>query len=217
MSPEEFRQTTGVSRETMVRLEGYAAMLFKWTRSINLVSRGSLADLWRRHMLDSAQLLPLLPPGPSGRKRVVLDLGSGAGFPGMVLSILGAGDVHLVESDQRKVQFLREVARETGSDAHIHGLRLDQLPPFPVDVVTARAFAPLDRLLDQGAPFLDPGPSANGRPPPRGYFLKGQRVEEELTRARKGWKMNVQQIPSRTDSSGTVLVIEVLGRETTRY
>ena len=216
MSSEEFRQAAGVSRETLARLEGYAALLFKWTRTINLVSRNSLADLWRRHMLDSAQLMPLMPAVPPDRRRVILDLGSGAGFPGMVLSILGAGDVHLVESDQRKVQFLREVARETGSDAHIHGVRIESLPWFPVDAVTARGFAPLDRLLDGGAPFLDASQAPNGRPPPRGLFLKGRRVEEELTQARNRWKMDVQKVPSRADPSGRILVIEVRGRVPTK-
>ena len=216
MSSEEFREAAGVSRETLARLESYAALLFKWTRTINLVSRNSLADLWRRHMLDSAQLLPLMPAAPPDRRRVILDLGSGAGFPGMVLSILGAGDVHLVESDQRKMLFLREVARETGSDAHIHCVRIESLPRFPVDVVTARAFAPLDRLLDYGAPFLDASQLSKGRPPPQGLFLKGQRAEEELTRARNQWKMDVQKVPSRADPSGMILVIEVRGRETTK-
>ena len=215
MRPAEFRRETGVSRETMARLEAYAALLVKWTRSINLVSRGSLADLWRRHMLDSAQLLPLLPAVPEGRRRVVLDLGSGAGFPGMVLSILGAGDVHLVEANQRKVAFLREVAREVGSDAHIHGLRIEQLPAFAVDVVTARAIASLDRLLDYAAPFLDPARAAPGQPPAHALFLKGGRAEEELTKARKRWKMDVAQTPSRTDPTGTILNIEVRGSETT--
>lgn len=214
MSPEEFWRQTGVSRETLARLEGYADLLVRWTQAINLVSRASLADLWRRHMLDSAQLLPLLPSVPDGRRRVILDLASGAGFPGMVLSILGAGDVHLVDSDQRKVLFLREVARETGSDAHIHGVRIEQLRHFPADVVTARAFAPLDQLLELGAPFLDPSQACDGRGA-RAYFLKGKRVEEELTAARKLWKMDVDRIPSRSDSSGTILVIGVRGREAT--
>jgi 16S rRNA (guanine527-N7)-methyltransferase len=215
MRPEDFRRETGVSRETLARLEGYAALLVKWTQAINLVSQASLADLWRRHMLDSAQLLPLLPAVPEGRRRIVLDLGTGAGFPGMVLSALGAGDIHLVESDQRKVLFLREVAREVGSDAHIHGIRIEQLPPFTVDVVTARAIAPLARLLDYSAPFLDPAQAAKGQPLACGLFPKGERAEEELTEARKQWNMDVEKIPSRSDPSGTILKIEVRGRETT--
>jgi len=162
---EQFQHATGVSRETLDRLKAYADLLVKWNSKINLVSRKSLADIWRRHMLDSAQLLPLLPPTPPERERVVIDLGTGAGFPGMVLSILGAGDVHLVDSDQRKMMFLREVAREVGSDAHIHGVRIEQMRHFPVDVVTARALAPLPQLIEQAAPYLS-GPSY-------ALFLKG--------------------------------------------
>jgi len=215
MTPEAFQSETGVSRETLARLESYADLLIRWTKAVNLVSRDSLHDLWRRHMFDSAQLLPLLPNAPEGRRRVTVDLGSGAGFPGMVLSILGADDVHLVESDQRKVMFLREVAREVGSDAHIHGVRVEQLPRFPVDVVTARAFAPLDKLLDEAAAFLDPTQATNGRTSARGAFLKGRKVDEELTAARKAWQMDVEKVPSRSDSSGTILLIGVHGRETT--
>lgn len=215
MTPEAFQKATGVSRETLARLERYADLLIRWTKAVNLVSRDSLHDLWRRHMLDSAQLLPLLPKMTEDRQRVVLDLGSGAGFPGMVLSVLGAGVVHLVESDQRKVMFLRDVAREVGSDVHIHGVRVDQLPRFPVDVVTARAFAPLDRLLDEASAFLDPDEAANGYAPARGLFLKGRRVEQELTAALKAWQMKVKKVPSRSDPSGTILLIGVHGRETT--
>jgi 16S rRNA (guanine527-N7)-methyltransferase len=166
-------------------------------------------------MFDSAQLLPLLPDLSEERRRVIVDLGSGAGFPGMVLSILGAGDVHLVDSDQRKARFLREVAREVGSDAHIHGVRVDQLPRFRVDVVTARAFAPLEKLLDEAAVFLDPTQASNGHGPAMGVILKGRKVEEELTAAHKAWNINVEKVPSRSDPSGTILLIGVHGRETT--
>lgn len=215
MTPAEFQRETGVSRETLERLESYADLLVRWNRAVNLVSKASLADLWRRHMFDSAQLLPLLPQVREIRRRVIVDLGSGAGFPGMVLSILGAGDVHLIESDQRKILFLREVAREAGSDAHIHGVRVEQLPRFAVDVVTSRALAPLAQLLGLGAPFLDPARVSTGRPAARAVFLKGQRVEGELTEAQKLWQMEVERFPSRSDRTGTILVIGVHGRETT--
>ena len=213
MTSEDFQQATGVSRETLMRLELYADLLIRWTKSVNLVSRDSLHDLWRRHMFDSAQLMPLLPRIAEARRRVVLDLGSGAGFPGMVLSVLGAGDVHLVESDQRKVLFLREVAREVGSDAHIHGVRVDQLARFPVDAVTARAFAPLNKLLDEASAFLDPAEATNGHAPAQGLFLKGRRVDQELTAAHKAWQMKVKKVPSRSDPSGTILLIGIHGRE----
>ncbi len=192
-----------------MRLEAYAALLAKWNRSINLVSRASLRDLWRRHMLDSAQLLPLLPTVPAVRRRVIVDLGSGAGFPGMVLALMGAGEVHLVESDRRKAVFLREVARETGCDLQVHDCRIEDLSPPPTDVVTARACAPLAELLAYAEGF--PGPAPGTRP--CCLFLKGKRVGEELTEARKRWRIEVDSIPSRSDPSGTILRIGLLDRD----
>jgi 16S rRNA (guanine527-N7)-methyltransferase len=218
LSPEDFGAATNVSRETLARLELYAGLLEKWTRSINLVGRDSLADLWRRHMLDSAQLLPLLPPAPVGRERVLVDLGSGAGFPGLVLAILGAGEVHLIESDGRKAAFLREAARETGVAATIHNLRIEALPAFAADVVTARACAPLSKLLGYAEPFVRSADA--GRPGGTALFLKGRRVDEELTDSAEKWKMRVERFPSRSDPEGTILRLKFLdmgdiGRDTT--
>jgi len=133
-----------VSRETRERLNTYAELLRKWQRSINLVGPKTLDDLWNRHFVDSAQLLPLIPP----TARVLVDFGSGAGFPGLVLAILGMAEVHLIESDQRKATFLREVARATGTPVTVHAKRIEQVTPFPADIVSARALAPLGDLLD---------------------------------------------------------------------
>lgn len=193
----------------MLRLEAYAALLDRWTRAINLVSQASLRDLWRRHMLDSAQLLPLLPATPANRWRVIVDLGSGGGFPGLVLAILGAGEVHLVESDRRKAVFLREVARETGSDVRVHDRRIEDMPPVAADVVTARACAPLRKLLEYAREI--PGPVPETRP--CCLFLKGKRVDQELTEARKQWTIEVESFPSRSDPSGTILRIGLLDRD----
>lgn len=211
MTPEEFQRETRVSRETLDRLESYAALLLEWNRAINLVSEKSLGDLWRRHMLDSAQLMHYLPNSPDTleRRRVIVDLGSGAGFPGMVLSILGAGDVHLVESDQRKTVFLREVAREVGSDAHIHGVRIEQMRDIPADVVTARALAPLPELLELSAPFLSDGGTA--------LFLKGKSATSELEAAEKDWVIETERYPSLSDPSGIVLSVGVQGHERTLH
>ena len=210
LSAEAFRAATNVSRETLDRLERYAALLEKWNRAINMVAQGSLADLWRRHMLDSAQLWPLLP-STRGRPRRILDLGSGAGFPGLVLAILGAAEgdteVHLVEVDQKKAEFLREAARIAQTTVTLHVERIENIAPFSIDVVTARACAPLPRLLDYAAPFLRHYPP--GAPPPVGLFLKGRDVDRELTAARERWKIQVELLPSRTDAAAKVLRIQL--------
>jgi 16S rRNA (guanine527-N7)-methyltransferase len=203
MSPEAFCEALSVSRETLDRLRRYGALLEKWQKKINLVGAATLSDLWRRHMLDSAQLAAPIH-ALKKEKPVILDLGSGAGFPGMVLAIMGAGEVHLVEGDQRKCAFLREVARETEAALTIHGSRAEDLDPAmipgPVDIITARALAPLNRLLDYAEPFLGDETVC--------FFLKGRRVREELTEAEKKWTMQVQNIDSLSSSSGTVLRLD---------
>ncbi len=192
----------------MDRLEAYVGLLERWNQRINLVGRGSLANLWRRHILDSAQLMPLLPAAPAARQRVLLDLGSGAGLPGLVLAILGAGEVHLVESDQRKAAFLREAARVVmANEIVVHNSRIEAMKPFRADVVTARALAPLTRLLALAAPFLEADS--------RCLFLKGAQAESELELAQRDWKFSVESHRSCTYSSGNILVIGVIGRATT--
>ena len=187
-----------VSRETMARLELYGGLLEKWQKAVNLVAASTLPELWQRHMLDSAQLWPLLPPGT----RRLVDLGSGAGFPGLVLAILGVPEVHLVESDQKKAAFLREAARLTAAPATIHNQRIEAVAPFAVEAVTARALAPLPRLLALAAPFLAQGAI--------GLFLKGESAAEELTEARRQWTMTVTAEPSRTSPQGVILRVESL-------
>ena len=152
LGPQGFAEIFPVSRETLARLEAYAALLTQWSARINLLGRDTLPDLWRRHMLDSAQLLPLLPDNTQS----LIDLGSGAGFPGLVLAILGVPGVELVEADSRKAAFLREAARVAEAAVTIRPCRISAVPAHPVDVVTARALAPLARLLDLARPFLYP-------------------------------------------------------------
>lgn len=200
MTPAEFQAAAAVSRETMARLEIYDALLRKWQRTINLVSASSLDDAWRRHFLDSAQLAPLAAGA------IWLDLGSGAGFPGMVLAILGVGHVHLVESDQRKAAFLREVAAHTAAPVTIHAVRIESLSraeigPAGADVVTARALAPLDKLLDvAGALVSDTGTL---------LFPTGRHsVAAALTESRKSWRIDVTEIPSRTQSDSVILRLQ---------
>jgi len=206
---DDFLSAFPVSRETVKALDHYAALLRKWTRAINLVGPKTLEDLWRRHLLDSAQLLRHLPPEPEGRARTIVDLGSGAGFPGLVLAILGAGEVHLFESDQRKSAFLREVIRETGAAAKVHAGRIEESPLFPADVVTARALAPLEKLMAYAAPFLRAGTEAHSVPA-IALFHKGRSAEEELTAARQKWNMTADSFPSESDSAGKILRIQLL-------
>jgi len=193
LSPDDFQAETGVSDKVMARLRTYADVLIKWQAKINLVGPDTVAGLWHRHMLDSAQIAPLIP---SGKK--VVDFGSGAGFPGLVLACLDPTlDVHLVESDQRKCAFLREVNRTAGCGATIHNERIEALEPLNADIVTSRALAPLDKLLSYAQMHsLSTGIY---------LFLKGKRWSEELTEAQKGWKMQVRHHPSRTDPAGMIL------------
>lgn len=200
LTPEGFRQRTNVSRETLDRLRRYAELLLKWQNRINLVGRSTLADLWRRHMLDSAQLRPLLPPDV----RVLVDLGSGAGFPGLVLAILGVPEVHLIESDARKAAFLREVSRETAAGATVHAVRIESAPPLTADAVTARALAPLAALLDHAGRFATERTVL--------LFPKGRDAVKELTGMPKATKMQVDSVPSITDDSGAILRITGLTR-----
>ena len=190
---EGFRRATGVSRETLERLAVYESLLRKWQKTINLVGPKTLDDAWNRHFLDSAQLHPLLPESA----KVLVDLGSGAGFPGLVLAIMGVPEVHLIESDVRKGAFLREAARATGAPVTVHSKRIEAVQGLEADVLTARALAPLSDLLEWGARFLRPGGTA--------LFLKGQNVEDELTATTKYWKMHTERFNSVTDPSGSIL------------
>ena len=200
MGADEFQTKSGVSRETLERLRAYADLLVKWQERINLVGPDTIADLWNRHVLDSAQLYPLIRP----EARRLVDLGSGAGFPGLVLAVMGAPDVHLVESDQRKAAFLREAARMTGTTVTILAKRIEQVAPLAADVVTARALAPLGKLLDWAAPHLAPGGEC--------LFLKGRGAEDELTAAAKEWNISASRTPSLTDPGGLVLHLREVSR-----
>jgi 16S rRNA (guanine527-N7)-methyltransferase len=194
--PSEFINETLVSRETLGRLTTYVNLLIDWNERLNLVAPSTIADVWRRHILDSAQLAPMIP----SRARTIVDLGSGAGFPGLVLAIMLADHaglkVHLVESTQKKCRFLEAVIAATGAPAQVHACRAEDMR-MKADVVTARAVAPLDRLLPLAHPFFRPDTIA--------LFLKGRSLNDELTLATKSWTLTATPFPSRSDPSGFVL------------
>jgi len=206
MDAAAFQKAAGVSRETLERLETYDRLLKKWQKAINLVGPKTVSHSWERHFLDSAQLFGMAPE--KARSGVWLDMGAGAGFPGLVIALLGARHVHLVESDLRKATFQREVIRATGAPATVHAVRMESLEPFPVDVITARAFAPLEKLLEMAYPFWREGAVA--------LFPKGRDVELELTQATKCWKMSPDLLESRTDPDARILRIGGLRRADSR-
>lgn len=191
---------TPVSRETEARLSVLVAELERWQRAKNLVSTATLDEVWTRHIADSLQLF-----GHAPEARRWLDLGSGGGFPGLVLGIRLAevgGHIDLVESNARKCAFLRHAARLTGAAVTVHAARIeDVMPQFlgKVDVVTARALAPLPLLLDWCKELLRTGVI--------GVFPKGQHLDAELTDASKYWKIQASTFPSVTDSAARILVI----------
>ncbi len=188
-----------VSRETGERLACYAELLQKWNPRINLVSPRDIENLWERHILDSLQLLPLL----KGHKRFT-DMGSGGGFPGVVLGIAADIPGVLIEADQRKAAFLREAARVSGARREVVASRLEQAQVPPAPVVTARALAPLSRLLEWAFPLLEAGG--------RCLFLKGQQAAQEIREAEQDWRMDIRTYPSQTASDGVILEVSNFNR-----
>ena len=197
MTPEAFATRFDVSRETLALLSAYTALLEQWQFRINLVSPATLPDIWHRHILDSAQLVPYLPVVPARQRCQILDIGSGAGFPGLVLAILGAGDVQLVESDQRKAVFLQTVIRELGLSASVSNQRIETLPACQPDVITARALAALPKLMMLIKSQLHKGLTC--------LFLKGASVNEELTNFQTYSTMIPKLYPSVTNDNGVIV------------
>jgi 16S rRNA (guanine527-N7)-methyltransferase len=197
-----------VSRETCARLEAHIALLTRWNARINLVAPATIDTAWTRHVLDSAQLFDFAPALASSW----IDLGSGAGFPGLVVAALAAEKapglhLTLVESDTRKAAFLATAAREMGLDVTIEPRRIEDLPARPHDVVSARALAPLGRLCTLAHRFS--ARPAGGHADPGTIFLfpKGARLDSELTAATAHWHIRAERIASRTDPEATVLRI----------
>ena len=188
-----------VSRETEVKLRRYHDLLIEWQGMMNLVSNNSLPYAWERHFEDSLQLLPLLPAGPA----VLADIGSGAGFPGMVIAIARPDiKVHMVESTGKKCRFLDTVSRETDIPTTIHNVRIESVAgTFKVDIVTARALANLSALLDYAAPWVKANPAVSL------IFMKGAQADAEVAEARKHWAFDLKEIPSRTEENAKILVL----------
>jgi 16S rRNA (guanine527-N7)-methyltransferase len=192
--------SSGPPPDLSEKLDRYEALLRKWQGAINLVAPSTLPELRRRHFEDSLQLVPLIPVGA----KVLVDLGSGAGFPGLVLALATGLEAHLIESDQRKAEFLRAVSRETRVPVTVHARRIEQVPPFPADVVTARALAALPILLGHAARFAGPHTVA--------LFPKGRGAEAELTALPASSKMTIDLHPSRTDPDAVLIRIEGFAR-----
>ena len=193
-----------VSRETLDKLTHYQALLEKWNRSINLVARSTIQDAWDRHILDSAQLML---PARAGAHW--LDIGSGAGFPGLVCAIISA-ETHpdrkftLLEADQRKTEFLRSVSRETSTPVTVIAERIERQAPLGADIISARALAPLKHLLAHVERHGAPGATA--------LLLKGRTHRDEVEEALAQWRFQTQIRPSRTQEDAVVLEISEVER-----
>jgi 16S rRNA (guanine527-N7)-methyltransferase len=197
--PQTLSRLGDVSRETLDRLKRYVAHLTQWQSKLNLIGSSEISHIWDRHIIDSVQLMPLIKSikGPK------IDLGSGAGFPGMVLAIMGGPEFTLVESNARKCVFLRQAARLTETKVMIFDGRAEDFQAAaPAQVITARALAPLDKLLDMAHPLL----AADGVC----LFLKGRNFNRELTDSRIRWHIKAEIYPSETDKSGRILIIKGL-------
>lgn len=202
----EALRLTPVSRETLTRLETFVDLLLQWQRTTNLISPATISNLWTRHVADSLQLLDLAPAA-----KVWVDFGSGGGFPGIPVGCALAGrpgaKVHLVESNGKKAAFLREAIRVTGIPAVVHARRIEDCGDSfgdKIDVVSARALAPLKILCDQAFPLIARGAV--------GLFPKGQDVAAELTEAAKYWRIEAETAPSRTSPEGCIVVVKGLLR-----
>jgi 16S rRNA (guanine527-N7)-methyltransferase len=186
----------GVSRETDVLLGAYARLIHKWTHRINLVGRSSLEEIEARHIADCRQVADLIPD----RAVTCADLGSGAGLPGLVIAICRP-DVHVtcVESDRRKASFITQATRILSLEAEVVCARIEAVPPLGADIVTARALAPLPRLLGHVHRHLDPSGTA--------LVMKGRKWQEELENARAAWHFSFEAASSRTDPKAVILSI----------
>lgn len=196
ITPEMFQNEINVSRETLEKLKIYADLLIKWQQKINLVSSKTLPVLWHRHIYDSAQLFSII----ENKDSPILDIGSGAGFPSLVLAIMGQKNIHLVESDTRKCAFMREVIRKTGVNVTIHNERIESLEPFDVKYIIARALATIEKIFNFTEPFISN----------ETIFLlqKGENFKEEILNVKKRWTMRIETIKSLSNEDSVILKLQ---------
>ena len=199
MTALQFASALDVSRETLERLRAFESLLRQWQKTINLVSARTLDDVWRRHFLDSGQLCRLI-----SNAETIADIGSGGGFPGLVVAIMSGAHVTLVEADNRKAAFLREASRITSAHTEVIAGRAEAVAATPADAVTGRAVAPLAKLLHLAEPLIRPGG--------RCYFLKGSNVEDELTDAKQLWDINCDLVQSLSDPTGAIVCVKEFHR-----
>jgi 16S rRNA (guanine527-N7)-methyltransferase len=190
-----------LTSDVPARLRRFAELLLRWNATLNLVAAGDSGVVWERHIADSLQLVKLMPPGTER----AIDLGSGGGFPGLVLAVATGVRFDLIESDRRKAAFLRTSILETGAPATVHNCRIEDATVAAAPLVTARALAPMARLLPLADRFL----TADGTC----LFLKGAKVGEELAAAEAVWAMEATRIPSETSPDGVVLQVRQLRRK----
>lgn len=200
MEREALLERFNVSRESLRGLEAYVSLLLTWQQKINLIGSSTVDQVWQRHVGDALQLLPLMAPNI----RSIVDLGSGAGIPGLIIAIVAGIPAHLYESNGKKAAFLREAIRHTGATATVYQRRIETVRDDPerpeADLVVARALAPLAQLLDYAEPFLAAGAS--------GLFHKGRNIETELTAVNGRWKLLYTTHPSVIDSHGVILEVK---------
>lgn len=189
------RPANALTPDVTARLRRFADLLLRWNTTLNLIAARDAVVVWERHIEDSLQLVPYLPAGVARG----VDLGTGGGFPGLVLAIATGIRFDLVEADRRKASFLRTALRESGAPAIVHACRIEAADVAPAPLVTARALAPLPRLLPLAARFLAPDGVC--------LLLKGAKLDQELTAAHRDWDMTLNRVPSRTHPDGIILEV----------
>ncbi len=200
---ESFCTKVFVSRETYEKFCIFQEILIKWQKSINLISKDSIKNIWIRHFLDSAQLFSFI----KDIKGNIIDFGSGAGFPGLILAIMGKKNIHLVDSDHKKCVFLKEVSILTDVDVTIHNCRIENLNFINVDLITSRALAPLNKLINYVEIFTNKSTTKKHKSP-KMLFLKGKSWNKEILELNKTKKIKYQEFPSLTDNYGRIIYID---------